>query len=71
MGQNRFVRLGDIRGRTVAEIVKAVGKPTSVSSTATGQLYQWIKTGLFGSYHYAIAFDQEGRAIGYTHQFTK
>lgn len=69
---NKFVKLGNIRGRPIAEIVKRVGPPNSISSTGNGQLYQWIKTSaFFGSYHYAISVDAEGNAIGYTHQFTK
>lgn len=71
MSQKQFVRLGNVRGKPIAEIVAAVGKPTSISATAGGQLYQWIKTGMFGGYHYAISFDGDGLAIGYTHQFVK
>lgn len=66
------MRLGNIRGTPIAEIVKRVGPPTSISSTVNGQLYQWIKTSaFFGSYHYAISVDAEGKAIGYTHQFSR
>jgi hypothetical protein len=69
---NKFVKLGNIRGTPIADIVKRVGHPTSISSTGNGQLYQWIKTSaFFGSYHYAISVDAEGNAIGYTHQFSK
>lgn len=69
---NKFVKLGNIRGVPIEQIVKRVGPPNSISSTANGQLYQWIKTSaFFGSYHYAISVDPDGNAIGYTHQFTR
>ena len=68
---NKFVKLGNIRSRPIAEIVRKVGQPTSISAMADGQLYQWIKTGIFGSYHYAISVDADGNAIGYTHQFVR
>lgn len=69
---NKFVKMGNIQGKPIAEVIKKVGKPTSISATAGGQLYQWIKTSfLFGSYHYAISVDTSGNVIGYTHQFTK
>jgi len=56
----------------IDEIVRRVGTPSSISSTADGQLYQWIKArAFFGSYHYAISVDAEGNAIGFTHQFSK
>ena len=68
---NKFVKLGNIRGKPIAAIVSKVGRPTSISAMASGQLYQWIKTGIFGGYHYAISVDAEGNAIGYSHQFVK
>lgn len=69
---NKFVKLGDIRGWPIQNIIKKVGQPTSISSTGTGLLYQWMKTSIFfGSYHYAIAVDANGCATGYTHQFTR
>jgi hypothetical protein len=68
----KFVMLGNVRGMPIEEIIRRVGQPTSISATANGQLYQWIRTRAFlGSYHYAISVDQEGKAIGYTHQFTR
>lgn len=68
----KFVKLGNIRGMPVEEIIRRVGQPTSISSTADGQLYQWMKTSaFFGSYHYAISVDAEGNAIGFTHQFAR
>lgn len=68
----KFVKLGNIRGMPIDEIIRRVGRPNSISSTVDGQLYQWIKTrAFFGSYHYAISVDSEGNAIGFTHQFTR
>lgn len=69
---NKFVRLGNIRGKPISKIVKRVGPPTSISSMVDGQLYQWVKTSaFFGSYHYAIKVDADGNAVGYTHQFSR
>lgn len=68
----KFVKLGNIRGMPIDEIIRRVGEPTSISSMADGQLYQWLKTSaFFGSYHYAISVDAAGNAIGFTHQFTR
>lgn len=44
----KFVALGNIRGVPIEKIIKRVGRPNSISVTADGQLYQWIKTGIFG-----------------------
>jgi hypothetical protein len=66
--KNAFVGLGNIRGKSIGEITAAVGPPNSISGQADGTLYQWIGTTSGGAYHYAILFDLEGRAIGYTHQ---
>lgn len=38
---NRFVKLGDVQGKTLDQIVKVVGKPTSKSTVGSNQiLYQ-------------------------------
>ena len=68
MGVHDFAKMGDIRGKSIEEIKKKVGSPTSVTNLSGGPLYQWIKTGLFGGYHYAIQFDANGAAVGFTHQ---
>lgn len=67
----KFVALGNIRGLPIETIIKRVGRPSSISATTDGQLYQWIKAGIFGGYHYAISVDHEGNAIGFTHQFSR
>jgi hypothetical protein len=66
-----FVDLGDIRGKPEEEIIAAVGPPTSISATPEGKLLQWMLVGEVGGYHYAILFDLEGKAIGYTHQYAQ
>ena len=68
---NKFVKLGNITGVPISQIIAKVGQPTTISSTADGELYQWMKTSFFfGSYHYAISVDMNGDAIGFTHQFS-
>lgn len=68
----KFVQMGDITGKTTAEIIAVVGPPSSISGMADGgQLLQWMKTNSAGGYHYAIAFDAEGKAVGYTHQWAQ
>jgi hypothetical protein len=66
--KNAFVRLGDIRGKPLDEIVAAVGPPNSISAHPDGSLYQWLAVHGGSSYHYAILFDRDRKAIGYTHQ---
>lgn len=69
---NKFVKLGNIRGVPIDQIVRRVGAPSSISSIPDGQLYQWIKaSAFFGSYHYAISVGADGNAIGFTHQFSR
>ena len=69
-GSNRFAEIGDITGKTEAEIIAAVGPPNSISGMADGgKLLQWMQTNSAGGYHYAIAFDADGKAVGYTHQW--
>lgn len=68
---NKFVKMGDITGWPIEAVVKKVGPPNSTSATVDGTLYQWIKTGILRGYHYAILFDGNGKAVGYTHQFTR
>ncbi len=61
----RFVALGQLKGKTKAEIVAAVGPPNSVSATAKGEtLCQWMATG----YHIALLFDGEA-CVGVSHEF--
>lgn len=62
----KFVALGILKGRTKAEIVAAVGPPSSISQTVDGQLLQWIETG----YHIALRFDRDEICLGVTHEFS-
>ncbi len=66
--KSAFVALGDIRGKPLEEIVAAVGQPNSISAHPDGSLYQWLNVTGGSSYHYAILFDRDGKAVGYTHQ---
>ncbi len=68
MKKNGFAQLGNINGMHRNIIVGKVGQPNSVSATATGTLLQWTKVSSVGGYHYAILFDREDKAVGYTHQ---
>lgn len=69
--QKKFVAMGNIGGWPIENVIKRVGPPSSISAMAGGQLYQWMKTGAFGGFHYAISVDSEGKVIGYTHQFAR
>lgn len=69
-GQNlnqKFVSLGNLKGKTLDQIVAVAGKPTAVSSLANGNiLYQWQATG----YHIAILFDSNNICIGITSEIS-
>lgn len=60
----KFVSLGTLQGKTLAEITAVCGQPSSVSITATGTLRQWIATG----YHIALLFDKDDMCVGITHE---
>lgn len=60
----KFGALGNLIGKNEADIVAAVGPPTSRSAMATGQLLQWQRTG----YHIALIFDDQGQCGGVTHE---
>ena len=69
MKSNDFASMGDITGKTLEEIKRIVGEPNSVSAAPDGgTLYQWMGVNGSSGYHYAILFDAEGKAVGYTHQ---
>lgn len=59
----KFRELGNMTGKTQAEIIASVGPPNSVSTLAGGQLLQWQATG----YHIAIMF-KDGIFAGITHE---
>ena len=45
--RKRFQMAGNLRGRTRAEIVAAVGRPVAISAMPGGALIQWGETGYF------------------------
>jgi hypothetical protein len=62
----RFVSLGNMTGKTVDEIIAAVGPPSSRSSMPFGQmLMQWQATGC----HMALLFGPDGRFVKITHEY--
>jgi hypothetical protein len=65
----RFIDQGNMRGKTMDEIIAEVGAPTARSAVAGGILLQWQAPG----YHIAVSFDANGtfRTITHeSHQFT-
>jgi hypothetical protein len=65
--QQKFRGLGQLPGKTKAEIIAAVGPPNSVSAAANGKtLLQWIIPG----YHVALLFEGEA-CLGITHEFSR
>ena len=63
----RFIALGDMTGKTAAEITATVGvEPTSISSMAHGMtLLQWQATGC----HMALLFGPDGKLVKITHEY--
>lgn len=52
---------GVVAGKTLAEVKKFCGAPSSVSAMGNGQtLYQWQATG----YHIALVFDENDVCVG-------
>ena len=66
MLQTKFAQLtadtnGVVAGKTLEEVKKACGSPSSVSAMGNGQtLYQWQATG----YHIALVFDENDVCVG-------
>lgn len=57
----KFVSLGDLRGKTLDEIVSVVGEPNSTTALGNGQsLVQWQATG----YLIALLFDENNICLG-------
>jgi hypothetical protein len=80
-----FSRMGDLRGKSLQEIIQIVGKPKSISSAGPGELLvQWIEPGVL---HVALAFRYMGPiqsfsgkvdnhladyiCLGVTHQYSR
>ena len=78
---SKFSSLGELRGKTLAEVIGAVGLPTSYSTSKPQTiLVQWITTG----FHIALLFEYRGQnpdwgdidnhraeyiCLGVTHQY--
>ena len=53
--------LGDLKGKSLSDIQKAVGEPNSVSPAADGtKVCQWI----FAEYHVTLLFDSDDVCLG-------
>ena len=63
--QKLFQDLGELKGKTLAEIQSKVGSPTAVSATGDGRtVRQWMATG----YHIALIFDENEICQGVSHE---
>ena len=59
--QQKFIRLGTLKGKTLGEIQSACGAPSSVTSGKDGvKVYQWMATG----YHIVLLFDENDICLG-------
>lgn len=59
--QQKFTRLGTLKGKTLSEIQSACGAPSSISSGSNGtKIYQWMATG----YHIVLLFDENDICLG-------
>ena len=62
--RNKFISLGDMRGKHKNEIYRVVGTPNSISAHDDGELLQWLATG----YHIALIF-QNDICQGISHEY--
>lgn len=59
--QQKFIKLGTLKGKTLNEIQSACGAPSSVSYGADGvKIYQWMAT----IYHIELLFDENDICLG-------
>ena len=59
--QQNFISLGNLQGKSLAEITAVCGNPTSVSYRNDGvKIYQWMAAG----YHIVLLFDQNDICLG-------
>ena len=59
--QQKFIKLGTLKGKTLNEIQSACGAPSSISRGADGvKIYQWMATG----YHIVLLFDENDICLG-------
>jgi L-asparagine transporter-like permease len=61
-----FQRLGPMNGKTMQQVIKAVGSPTSRSYTGSTTLLQWGEAG----YHIAVKFGDRDVFSGVTSEYT-
>lgn len=56
----KFVSLGNLRGKSYAEIFRVCGSPSSVTAINGGFIKQWIAPG----YHIVLLFDKDDICLG-------
>ena len=61
--RNRFASIGDPVGRTPADIIAQVGRPTSIYRFGVREIYTWTKP----KYEIALLF-KDGRCAGIEHE---
>lgn len=61
----KFAELGDLRGKSLDEIVEVVGQPNGISAAESGTVVQWMLMG----YHIVLLFDNDGKCLGVSHEF--
>lgn len=61
-----FKRLGPMNGKTLQQVIKAVGSPTSRSYIGGQTLLQWSESG----YHIAVKFGDRDVFSGVTSEYT-
>ncbi len=63
--KQKFRDLGDLRGKSLEEIVAVVGTAQSLSGAADGRtIVQWMSAG----YHIALIFDADAKCEGVSHE---
>jgi hypothetical protein len=66
--KRRFDALGDLRGKTLREIIDATAQPVSFSAATRGRkLVQWQATG----FHIALLFDGNDKFVAITHLYAR
>ena len=59
--QQKFIKLGTLKGKSFNEIQNACGAPNATSVGANGvKIYQWMATG----YHIVLLFDENDICLG-------
>ncbi len=63
--QNKFADLGDVPGKTLAEITDAVGGANATFAGEQGNTYVWDFQSGYSRAQISITFDENGVALGY------